>query len=282
MASYPKTDEQMAQFWNEMGVVWVEQQERLDEILRPFADAALAAARPRPGERVLDIGCGCGDTTFTLADMVGPTGEVTGLDVSEPMLAHARARALKNGSNARFVHADAGSAEFPKDGYDLLFSRFGVMFFEAPERSFQHLRTALKPSGRLAFACWRQLSENPWMQLTTGAIAPFLPSAPRPDPDAPGPFAFGSRERVSRILTSAGFRDVEFAPFDHMMDMGPDADSAVREFTYRGAVAVQLSDMTESVRAEAIEAIRKVMAAHLTPQGVRMPSATWIVTAKPG
>ena len=166
-------------YWNgEGGVHWVKQQAHTDAVLAPVADAVIAHAAPRSGERVLDIGCGCGSTTLLLSPLAS---HVTGLDISEPMLNVARQRA-EGLANVDFVNADA--AAFRTDTpYDLLFSRFGVMFFGDPTAAFANLRRAARPGGRLAFVCWRPIGENPWMQAPLhAAYNAGVPRLPKPGP----------------------------------------------------------------------------------------------------
>jgi len=142
--------------WNgAVGQRWAAEQAKLDELIRPFGEAVLAAASPSPGESVLDIGCGCGETSIALAGAVGPAGQVLGVDVSAPMLDIARQRATGL-TNVTFMEADASQAHLP-GGHSLLVSRFGVMFFDAPAPAFAHIGSALAPGARLAFVCWQHL-----------------------------------------------------------------------------------------------------------------------------
>ncbi len=196
-------------YWNgENGDKWARLQERLDGLFAPISAAAVAAAAPRPGDRVLDIGCGCGDTVLALAEAVGPLGSVTGVDISGPMLAVAGHRiAARELAQAAVLRADAATEPFAPGSVDLVFSRFGVMFFDAPSEAFINIRRAMKPGGRLVFACWRPFRENPWFHTPYEAAAPHLPEQEKADPEAPGPFAFAEPERVTRILGVAGFTD---------------------------------------------------------------------------
>ena len=171
----------------------------------------IARARPTPGERVLDVGCGSGATTFAFAKADLPNGFALGLDVSDPMLSQARAFAPK-GLPLDFVLADATVHPFEPARFDLLASRFGVMFFADPIAFLTNLRRALKPTGRLAFACWREPKENPWMMAPLMAVYKHVPKMPPVGPEEPGPFAFASEERVKRILGGAGFVDVAMEP----------------------------------------------------------------------
>ncbi|MEO0982752.1 MAG: class I SAM-dependent methyltransferase [Pseudomonadota bacterium] len=199
-------------FWNgEAGERWTEHADALDQMLSPFIPAVLSAARLKPGEQVLDVGCGAGALTMAAA---AATGAAHGVDVSKPLIGLARKRADESASPARFDIADA-SAWRPEAPMDVLVSRFGVMFFDEPVAAFQNLAQAIAPGGRLAFACWRSLAENEWVSVPLGAILPMLPEPPAPPPPgAPGPFAFGDRVRVEDILDEAGWTNIVVEPWD--------------------------------------------------------------------
>ena len=203
----PKNEAEIT-YWNSVGGRrWVERQQSQDIVLGPILQATLERAQLQQGERVVDIGCGTGASSIALAERAGPSGQVLGIDVSTPMLARAAER-LPPGAPVKFVRADATTYRFESGAFDLLFSRFGVMFFAEPARTFANLRTALKPSGRLAFACWRKFDENPWLQVPLRAALEHVPPLPRPGPEDPGPFSFASEQQVHRILADAGFRSV--------------------------------------------------------------------------
>jgi len=265
--------------WNgEIGAYWVAQQERLDEVLAPIGKATLALAAPERGERAVDIGCGCGATALMLAEAVGATGRVTGLDISAPMLARARERSA-GVPQLDWIEADAAEHPFAPQSIDLLFSRFGVMFFADPKAAFANLRQGLKPGGRLAFSCWRSLVENPWMNLPFQASLDHVPSPPRPNPEDLGPFAFADRDRVTGILIAAGFAPPEFVPLDVTIDLANAAglDAAVHQATSFGAARRLLEGQPEAVRAAAAAAIREALAPHLRGGSVVLPGAVWLV-----
>ena len=265
--------------WNgAVGERWAAEQERTDQLIRAFGEAALVAAGALPGERVLDVGCGCGDTTLALGNFVGPTGGVLGVDVSAPMLAVARRRAAAL-SNLTFTEADASSASLPGP-FDLLYSRFGVMFFDDPAAAFVHLHRAMKPTGRLAFVCWQAAADNPWAAIPAQAARKVAGEAPKSDPHAPGPFAFGNRDRVSGILADAGFRDIDIEGFTSPMYLGSTPRSAAE-----GAVRIgPASRVARDAGSEKQPAILEAIEAALTPfaagdGAVSLPGKTWIVTA---
>ncbi|MGF6466279.1 class I SAM-dependent methyltransferase [Paraburkholderia youngii] len=272
--------------WNgQSGERWVANQARLDAMVSVFGEAAIEAAAPMKGERVLDVGCGAGASTLALAARVGPGGQVLGVDISAPLIGRARTLAPQD-PPVLFQVADASSAELPEGAFDILFSRFGVMFFDDPTAAFAHMRRALRPGGRVAFVCWRGAAENDWVRLPMGAIKGILsPSAP-PDPEAPGPFSFGDRGRVARILTAAGFTDTAIAPFDASVPFGEggtrDAaiDDAVKMTLEVGPLSRALADQPDDIRARASAAVRAVFAGLPGERSVMIDGAAWIVMAR--
>ena len=272
--------------WNgRSGEQWVANQARLDAMLAAFGDAAIAAAAPGEGEQVLDVGCGAGATSQALAARVGPRGHVLGVDISAPLIDRAR-EAAPAGAPLTFELADAGTAALPGQAFDLLFSRFGVMFFDDPAAAFAHMRGSLKPGGRLAFVCWRGGAGKDWVRLPMAAVASLVPLPPPPDPEAPGPFSFGDSGRVVRILTDAGFTDVSIAPFDHPVPFGHGAtreaavDNAVDMAFQVGPLARLLAQQPDEIRARAAEAVRRAFAAKPGERSVMIDGAAWIVTAR--
>src|SRR6185295_5245002 len=239
--------------WNGIdGEFWTRQQDRMDRTLAPVTGPLLAFAAPRSGSIILDVGCGCGATTIELARAVGPSGRVIGLDISQPMLSLAAER-LRDFANTTTLLGDA--ADLPVDNLkaDLIVSRFGVMFFGDPVAAFTNLRTALAAGGRVRFACWRPISENPWLQIPLHAVYEYAPRLPKPDPEEPGPFAFADTDRVTRILTSAGFAAPTFTPLDIQMDLasGGTLDDAVKQSSEMGPAKRALTDQSDDVRATA-------------------------------
>lgn len=272
--------------WNgATGARWVDNQERLDRILAPYGEAALEAAAARPGEAVLDIGCGAGGTTLALAASVQPGGRVVGVDISEPLIARARARAAAAALPIDFRLEDASRASLPTASFDLLFSRFGVMFFDAPAAAFGHMRATLKPGGRLAFICWRTAAENDWARLPIAALRGIVP-IPESDPAAPGPYAFGDRARLEGILADAGFTDISVRPFDAPLIYGIGSsreaalDDALDYMQQIGPVPRLLADQPEDVRARGLAAVREALAGRLTDAGVIIDGAAWVVTGR--
>ena len=274
--------------WNgQSGEYWAANQARLDAMFAVFGQAAIAAAAPATGERVLDVGCGAGASSLALAARVGAGGQVLGVDVSEPLIGRACALAPQD-APVRFRVADASSAELPEGAFDILFSRFGVMFFDDPTAAFAHMRRALRPGGRVAFVCWRGVAENDWVRLPMGAVKDIVPLPAPPGPEAPGPFSFGDRGRVMRILTAAGFTDITITPFDASIPFGEgktrDAaiDDAVRMAFEGGPLSLVLADQPDDIRARAWAAARAAFAGLAGERSVMINGAAWIVMAQSG
>jgi SAM-dependent methyltransferase len=269
-------------YWGGPGAVpWVARQRETDRVLAGIARRVVDAADPRPGERVLDIGCGCGATTELLAARVGATGHVTGLDISGPMLAQAAARP---GLPAwiDWLLADGATYDFGAGGFDLLFSRFGVMFFGDPDSAFGNLRRALIPGGRLAFVCWRKPAENPWMMVPLEAAYAHVPRLPKPGPEDPGPFAFADPARIARILTAGGFGGIAIEPVDLVLDLagGGGLEAGVDQALQIGATGRALQGQDPEMRPLVAEAVRRALMPHLRDGRVELGAGVWIVRAR--
>jgi len=272
-------------YWNEQaGPIWVRNQEKLDQQIRPLGELALRALALAPGESVLDLGCGCGDSALALAARVGAKGFVLGVDLSEPMLARGRERAAAAGlAQVEFAAADVQSARLDEARFDAAFSRFGVMFFAAPELAFANVRRALRPGGRLAFVCWRPARENAWVRVPMAAAAPHLTLPPAPPPDTPGPFSLADAGRVRRILDEAGFDSVGVEAVDlPMTPAGGDPDGAAEMFLDVGPLGAALREagagpeLRERVRA----AVRAAFEPHVRAGRVELGTAVWRVHAR--
>jgi len=265
-------------YWNgPAGQRWAEAQQNMDRNMASIHAALVRFAAVKPGERVLDIGCGCGTTSFAFADAAGATGHVTGVDISAPMLGVARARA---GSRpVDFVEADASAYPF-KQAFDAVTSRFGVMFFADPGAAFANIRKALKPGGRLAFVCWRAMPENVWAFAPFAAARDLLPAQPPPDPHAPGPFAFADSARLKSILEGAGFADVTIEKLDTVMHMAATAKEAAQFTLGIGPLARAAADADDQTRAKIVERVTVAMQKFETAEGVSPPAACWLVGAR--
>ena len=267
-------------YWNgDAGKRWVDQQARLDAMLAPIGEAVLAAAVAKPGERVLDIGCGCGETSLKLATAVGANGRVLGADVSAPMLALAKHRAAATKTLA-FTETDAATRGFEPEAFDLLFSRFGVMFFADPDAAFANMRKALTKTGRVAFVCWRDWRENEWVRVPIMAVRPHVPPQPQLGPEDPGPFSFADPTRLRRILANGGFDAITLRPFDAEVEIGTSLDDATNYLLEFGPVSRALTDASTAQKQQAIAALREALTPHATATPIKLGAAVWIVTAK--
>jgi SAM-dependent methyltransferase len=271
-------DRDMNAYWDRAGRVWVEHQALLDKIMAPIAEAVVEAAGPANGERVLDVGCGSGATTFAAAWRTGPTGRAVGVDISGALVELARRRAGEDSvEGVEFLLADAQTHVFATP-FDAIVSRFGVMFFPDPVAAFANLRRAIKPSGRLAFAAWRAPEENPLALVPLRAAAPFLPTLPAFEKDAPGRFAFADPDRVRRILEESGWRGIEIAPLDVASPLT--FDELMTMSLRVGPLNPILAQEDDTVRGQ----VREAVAASLEPYAkdglATMTSACWLVTAE--
>ena len=277
----PNADQE--RYWNETaGPTWVRLNDVVDRMIAPIGRLAMDRAGLVAGERVLDVGCGCGNTTVELARRVAPGGSVTGVDVSAPMLALARERAA-GVDGIRFERGDAQVHPFPPSAFDVVFSRFGVMFFVDPTAAFANLRAALRSGGRVAFVCWQWLPVNDWMRVPVMAAAQVVALPPPPAPDAPGPFSFGDPDRVRAILGGAGFVEVDVAPHEGTLTLpgGGDIDATVDFVLQMGPAAAALREAGDpDVRPRAAKAVREALLPYVTPEGPRMSYACWLVSAQ--
>ena len=279
---------QQIEFWNSKSAAtsWVGKNEEMDAMLRPLGVMAIERANIRPGEQVLDIGCGCGATTLDMVNTVGSAGRVTGIDISAPMLELADHKIQQLPGSLHdvpsFTLADASLYEFSNTEYDLLFSRFGVMFFADPTAAFANMRVALKPGGRLAFMCWGPISENDWVMKPMMAARAHLPDTAPTDPKAPGPFALSDREYVKDILTTAGFTDVAFEARTHLMRVGrgDTLEEAAESCLEAGPVSRMLRDQPDAVKDQVKKSVASAIAEHYKDGSVELIGKCWIVTAQ--
>jgi SAM-dependent methyltransferase len=259
------------------GSFWTAQADRFNETLASSHGPFLEAAAIREDERVLDVGCGTGQTTRDCA-RVATKGSALGVDLSSQMLALAQQTAIAEGlGNVEFRQADAQIFPFERAAFDLVVSRMGSMFFGDPIAAFTNLHGALRPGGRLTLLTWQSLADNEWLTEFRAAVARGR-DLPAPPPDAPSPFAFADPERVTNILEAAGFTDVTFESLHEPMRFG--ADSAVAFDFVRELIGWMLNGLDESERDAAISALRASIAAHTHDHGVTYESATWIVQAR--
>jgi ubiquinone/menaquinone biosynthesis C-methylase UbiE len=269
-------------YWNgPNGQRWTDRQASQDVLLAPVSRLLIDRIAPKAGDRIVDIGCGCGATSIALAERVAPDGFVLGVDISAPMLERARQLAPKQ-LPVDFVQADATIYPFEPKSFDLLVSRFGVMFFAEPMVSFANLRKAMRPRGRVVFACWREPKENPWMMAPLQAVYRHVPRLPQVGPEDPGPFAFASEARVKQILQEAGYTDVAMEPCNIALDIaiGRGLDAAADAALEIGPSARALDGHPPEARAAARQSVRELLAPYVRGQSVPLPGSVWIVTAR--
>jgi SAM-dependent methyltransferase len=271
-------------FWNESaGPRWVRLQSELDAQLDELGGIVLDAAALSPGERVLDVGCGCGTFTLQIALRVGNGGAVCGIDISAPMLEQARNAARQRQlDNAQFLEADAQTYAFAPQSQDAVLSRFGVMFFDHPAAAFTNLRRALRSGGRLAFVCFQSMDKNVWATLPLSVVERHT-SIERPSsPFAPGPFAFADAERVRGILQAAGFFDVSLdaVALDLPIGSGLDPLRAAELLCELGPAGGALREKPATLRESVVAELSGELAPYRTPSGVRLPCSAWLTRAK--
>lgn len=269
-----------AEFWNStMGRAWVSQQAVISDVFTSVTKVSLGAAAAEPGDHVVDVGCGTGDTLLEFAKAVGPSGAVLGVDVSVPMLGFAQHRAAVAGYNhVSCILADATTHMFEPGWADLVYSRFGVMFFDDPVKAFSNIQGGMKTGARLVFVCFRTMPESPWFRIPIEAARQHLPPQPPADPLAPGMFSFAREERVRKILTEAGFRDVVLKATDLPMH-GKDVTQSMAFITEAGPLPALLENGSEEQRARATEAVRNALAANIGPDGCGLGAGLWLVSA---
>jgi len=275
------------EFWNgETGQNWVSHDALMEAMLQPLGEAVMDSLSLKPGEHVLDIGCGCGHTSLSLADRVGAEGSVTGIDISAPMLAVASQLAAEHNTwhnSVQFLEADAQTHRFTPESYDAAFSRFGVMFFEDPVAAFTNIRASLRPSGRLAFCCWQPRAVNPFMTVPAMAALELLPAPPEIPPRTPGPFAFEEPDYVAEILTKAGFEHVAVTPLRQPLTFGRgmSLEDIVERLVEIGPIAQMVreapEDLQQPVRDKVVDAVAPFYQAG---SGMTLEGQFWLVTAK--
>jgi SAM-dependent methyltransferase len=264
---------------------FVEHREIVTTGLGAHGEAALRLYQPARGQRVLDIGCGFGDTTQRLAEIVGPEGEAVGVDVAERFIEAARSEAREAGvANARFIAADVQMTEF-EGRYDFAFSRMGTMFFANPVAALRNVRKALVPGGRLCMVVWRQKLDNDWLHRAELTVEQFVIEPEETDEPTcgPGPFSMANADTTSHILLNAGFAEIAFHRCDVDIWIGRDLDHAVEFVTALGPAGevIRLAgDDAVRVRPQIEAALREALSEFVRPEGVMAPASTWIVAAK--
>jgi ubiquinone/menaquinone biosynthesis C-methylase UbiE len=278
--SRPTPNPRGAAFWNStMGHAWVSQQAVISDVFTSVTSVSLVAAAAKQGEHVIDIGCGPGDTLLAFARAVGPSGDALGVDVSVPMLEFARHRAAEAGlANVTCALADATTYAFEPRRANLVYSRFGMMFFDDPIKAFTNIRSGMKMGGRLVFVCFRTMPESPWFRVPIEAARPHVPPQPPVDPLAPGMFSLAREDRLRGVLTEAGFREIALNATDVPIH-GKDTTQSMAFITQVGPLPALLENASDEQRKRATEAARNALAARIGADGRGLHVGLWLVSA---
>jgi len=273
--------------WNgDMAANWVEHNALMEAMLAPVGERILDTLSLPATARALDVGCGCGLPTLSLAQRIGPDGSVIGIDVSAPMLALAEELAVQDTADraeVTFLEADAQTHAFKPESLEIVFSRFGVMFFDDPVAAFRNIHNALTVNGQLAFCCWQPRAVNPFMTMPAMAALELLPAPPEMPPRTPGPFAFAEADYVEAILTQAGFKDIAITPISHPLVFGSglSVEEIVERLVNIGPIAQMVREAPEGLQ----QAIREKVIAAVSPfyeqsSGMTLDGQFWQVTAR--
>ena len=263
------------------GQHWVAEAERYDRMTSAFGERIIQAAAPRPGEQVLDVGCGNGALALAASGLVAPGGSVMGLDVSGPMLAYARRRAAAAGiASVSFRKGDAQVYPLPPASFDAVVSRFGVMFFDDPVAAFANLGHALKPRGRIAFTCWRDVVANDWLMVPVGAALRYVPMPDLGQPGDPGPFSLADPERVHQVLRDAAFAEIALDEIARPMPMGSSVDDVLAFMRGTEMAQVLMTGVDPGTAEQAWAAVKGALQAHARPGGITLAGTAWLVTAR--
>lgn len=268
--------------WNgESGIRWVGSADQRDAVLSPVADHLLATAAIAPGERVLDIGCGCGATTIAAAHATGTSGSVVGLDLSAPMLDVARSRATTGGlNNVSFIQGDAQTTRLD-DEFDVVISRFGTMFFDDPTAAFTNLASHLRPGGRLYLVTWQPLEANEWLVVPGATLIEYGSLPPAAESSAPGMFAQSEPDTIASVLSDAGLEQIASEPLVVPLTFGNTTDEAVDYLADSGPGRAILDTIPDNQRASALDQVKHVLENHADDHGhITLRAALWITTAR--
>ena len=273
-----RNDDQRA-FWSEQaGPIWVAEAEAMDAVFQPVLEALMRTAALAPGERVLDIGCGSGVSTARAAAAVGAAGAAVGVDISASLLASARARF----GGITFLQADAQTEAWASPAFDAAISRFGVMFFDDFAAAFANIARALRPGGRMAFATWGEIAENPYFTLAARVARDVLGPVPKTDPDRPGPFALRDPARIEAARRAAGLPECAVASEDLLLTPPGDAERVAALLCRIGAANMALNHHKPGPEGEAAlrAALAEALEEYAGPKGIRIPARINLVTAR--
>ena len=276
----PETQEQ---HWSgKGGQRWLENINDFEDMIQPIGKALFDCAQAKPGENFIDIGCGAGATTLSLAQQVGNIGLVIGVDISDELISECRKRVIgAQLNNVSFLTGDAAKLALPKSMSDCLFSRFGVMFFKDAKQAFLHLRSSLKPGGRIAFSCWSALDHNLWMLSVRETISHYI-DLPKLEPRAPGPFAFAEKDYINEILRYANFKNISINPWSGKISIGHQENTPKQaaQFLLRSLSIAQLLNDDPRLNKEIIQnELMQKLQEFSNSSGVYAPAQAWLVSA---
>lgn len=272
------------EYWNgDAGKRWAQEDNTMARLLSPVCAALLEHADIQGSRKAMDIGCGGGSQSLMLAQHLGAEASVLGVDISAPMLkvAQEKVALAVDAAQLSFLEADASSHNFAADSFDLLFSRFGVMFFDEPVGAFSNMRSALSDTGKLAFCCWQPLADNDWTRIPLQAALQHVPMPETPDPHAPGPFAFADPQRVRSILSDSGFGNIAIESFTPDIRFGeaPTLQQSVRELAMIGPVSRLLTGQDSELMEKVFGAMEEVLTPYYRDGALLLRGAIWFVTA---
>ena len=279
-----ETNKKQRDFWSgKGGDIWVEKQNAMDVMLEPLGNAALAKLPKNLGRHVIDIGCGCGSTTLSIAEQLNESAKITGVDISEPMLDQAKKVASeKNLSNVDFQVMDIQTELDIEGKYSAAFSRFGVMFFENPVIAFKNINRSLKEEANFSFVCWQSPKLNPWQSLSIQVIKQFV-DLPSPPERSPGPFAFADADYLKSIMTDSGFKNINLESHEQQVTMftGKSLEQASNDYlSINPVVTEMLKEAPESIKENISSSLQNLFKEYSNGNGLHFPSATWLVTAR--
>jgi ubiquinone/menaquinone biosynthesis C-methylase UbiE len=273
------TDDEQATLWNgPSGRAWVETQDLLDQLFKPFEDLFVEAIAAKSRCRLLDVGCGTGSTTLAIARRLKAKDCCIGIDISGPMIAAARTRAERDGTSATFICANAQTHAFEPAQFNAIISRFGVMFFTNPVQAFAKLRRSANEGAELRLIAWRSAEENPFVTQAERAAAPLFPMLAARRPNAPGQFAFANQHRVHSILEQSHWTEIAIRPIDVACSM-PEKE-LTRYLTHLGPVGMTLQEADNETRTRIIETIRPAFDPYIHGTEVRFNAACWMISAR--
>jgi SAM-dependent methyltransferase len=280
MSDHVVNVEQAEEWDGREGDHWVQHADRYDALSQRITPHLMEAAAVGTADRVLDVGCGCGLTTRSAA-RAASSGSVLGIDLSAAMLQEAERRTRAEGlTNVGFERGDVQVHAFPPAEFDLAMSRFGVMFFEDPVVAFANIASAIRSGGRFAFLCWQDLARNDWIMIPAGGALSYVPFPDLGPEGAPGPFSLADPDRTRRVLTDAGFEEIEISEITEQMFLGDNAADATEFLRGTGMARLLFENVDADTERKAIDAVREALEAHEQPEGIWLGSAAWLVVAR--